>query len=113
MNDDRLSFFPVSFTASQAWALSSQGTPYSVDKYTNADDNLLSYFGRVNYDFQSKYLISGTFRADGSSKFSKGNRWGYFPSAAVAWRISSEKFMEKTQNWLDDLKNTFFLWYRR
>ena len=104
LNDDRLSFFPVSFTASQAWALSSQGTPYSVDKYTNADDNLLSYFGRVNYDFQSKYLISGTFRADGSSKFSKGNRWGYFPSAAVAWRISSEKFMEKTQNWLDDLK---------
>ena len=51
---------------------------------------LLAYFGRVNYDFQSKYLISGTFRADGSSKFSKGNRWGYFPSAAVAWRISSE-----------------------
>ena len=107
LNDDRLSFFPVSFTASQAWALSSQGTPYSVDKYTNADDNLLSYFGRVNYDFQSKYLISGTFRADGSSKFSKGNRWGYFPSATVAWRISSEKFMEKTQNWLDDLKIRF------
>jgi tonB-linked outer membrane protein, susC/ragA family len=107
LNDDRLSFFPISFTASQAWALSSQGTPYSVDKYTNADDNLLSYFGRVNYDFQSKYLISGTFRADGSSKFSKGNRWGYFPSAAVAWRISSEKFMEKTQNWLDDLKIRF------
>ena len=107
LNDDRLSFFPVSFTASQAWALSSQGTPYSVDKYTNADDNLLSYFGRVNYDFQSKYLISGPFRADGSSKFSKGNRWGYFPSAAVAWRISSEKFMEKTQNWLDDLKIRF------
>lgn len=107
LNDDRLSFFPVSFTASQAWALSSQGTPYSVNKYTNADDNLLSYFGRINYDFQSKYLVSGTFRADGSSKFSKGNRWGYFPSAAVAWRISSEKFMEKTQNWLDDLKIRF------
>ena len=68
---------------------------------------LISFFGRVNYDFQSKYLISGTFRADGSSKFSKGNRWGYFPSAAVAWRISSEKFMEKTQNWLDDLKIRF------
>lgn len=107
LNDDRLSFFPVSFTASQAWALSSQGTPYSVNKYTNADDNLLSYFGRINYDFQSKYLVSGTFRADGSSKFSKGNRWGYFPSAAVAWRISSEKFMEKTQDWLDDLKIRF------
>ena len=69
---------------------------------------MLSYFGRVNYDFQSKYLISGTFRADGSSKFSKGNRWGYFPSAAVAWRISSEKFMEKTQNWLDDFEKLRF-----
>ena len=114
LNDDRLSFFPVSFTASQAWALSSQGTPYSVDKYTNADDNLLSYFGRVNYDWKERYLFTFSLRhegssrrADGSSKFSKGNRWGYFPSAAVAWRISSEKFMEKTQNWLDDLKIRF------
>lgn len=107
LNDDRLSFFPISFTAAQAWALSSQGTPYSVNKYTNADDNLLSFFGRVNYDYQSKYLVSATFRADGSSKFSKDNRWGYFPSAAVAWRISSESFMEKTHNWLDDLKLRF------
>ena len=107
LNEDRLSFFPISFTAAQAWALSSQGTPYSVNKYTNADDNLLSFFGRVNYDYQSKYLVSATFRADGSSKFSKDNRWGYFPSAAVAWRISSESFMEKTHNWLDDLKLRF------
>jgi TonB-linked SusC/RagA family outer membrane protein len=45
-----------------------------------------------------------TFRADGSSKFAKGNQWGYFPSAAVAWRISGENFMEGTENWLDDLK---------
>ena len=103
LNDDRLSFFPVSFTASQAWALSSQGTPYSVDKYTNADDNLLSYFGRVNYDFQSKYLISGTFRADGSSKFSKGNRWGYFPSVAAAWRVNEEAFLSNFKA-LSDLK---------
>ena len=64
----------------------------------------VSWFGRVSYDYKGKYLLSATMRADGSSKFSKGNRWGYFPSAAVAWRISSEKFMEKTQNWLDDLK---------
>lgn len=107
LNDDRLSFYPLSFTASQAWALSSQGTPYSVNKYINADDNLLSYFGRVNYDYQSKYLVSATFRADGSSKFSKENRWGYFPSAAVAWRVSSESFMEKSKEWLDDLKLRF------
>ena len=96
LNDDRLSFFPVSFTASQAWALSSQGTPYSVDKYTNADDNLLSYFGRVNYDFQSKYLISGTFRADGSSRFAPKYRWGKFPSVAAAWIVSEEDFLRES-----------------
>lgn len=106
-NDDRLRLYPTDFTAAQAWNLSSQGTPYEVNKYNNADDNLLSFFGRANYNFKDKYLASATFRADGSSKFSKENRWGYFPSAAVAWRISGENFMEKTQNWLDDLKLRF------
>ena len=68
---------------------------------------LASFLGRIAYNYDSRYLLTVNFRADGSSKFSKGNRWGYFPSAAVAWRISSEKFMEKTQNWLDDLKIRF------
>ena len=104
VNEDRLNLFPTNFTAAQAWSLSSQGTAYYVNKYNNADDNLLSFFARANYNFQDKYLLSATFRADGSSKFSKGNRWGYFPSAAVAWRISSEKFMKSTEKWLDDLK---------
>ena len=107
VNEDRLNFFPTTFTASQAWSMSSQGTPYLVNKYNNANDNLLSFFGRANYNFQDKYLLSATFRADGSSKFSKGNRWGYFPSAAVAWRISSEPFMKKSNKWLDDLKLRF------
>ena len=96
--------FPESFTADQAWKLTSMGTPYNIDNYLNPDDKLLSFFGRVNYDFESKYLLSATFRADGSSKFSEGNQWGYFPSAALAWRISSEPFMESTSEWLDDLK---------
>ena len=104
LNDDRLRLYPATFTAQQAWSLSSQGTPYQVNKYINADDNLLSFFARANYSFQDKYLLSATFRADGSSKFTKDNRWGYFPSAAVAWRISSEKFMQGTRDWLDDLK---------
>lgn len=107
VNEDRLNLFPTTFTAAQAWAMSSQGTPYFVNKYNNADDNLLSFFGRANYNFMDKYLLSATFRADGSSKFSEGNRWGYFPSAAVAWRISSEPFMKKTNDWLDDLKLRF------
>ena len=96
--------FPESFTADQAWKLTSMGTPYNIDNYLNPDDKLLSFFGRVNYDFDSKYLLSATFRADGSSKFSEGNQWGYFPSAALAWRVSSEPFMESTREWLDDLK---------
>jgi len=99
--------FPSTFSFEDATKLSAQGTANSVDNYLYPDDILLSFFGRLNYDIKNKYLLSGTFRADGSSKFSKGNRWGYFPSAAVAWRISEEPFMEPARNWLDDLKLRF------
>lgn len=95
---------PKTFTSQQAFKLSALGASAAVDNYLSPDDKLLSFFGRVNYDFMGKYLASATFRADGSSKFSEGNKWGMFPSAALAWRISSESFMENTNNWLDDLK---------
>ena len=103
-NTDLMYNYPSDFDASKAWALSSQAQAKSINKYYNADDNLLSFFARANYNFKDRYLVSATLRADGSSKFSDGKRWGYFPSAAVAWRISDEPFMEKTKNWLDDLK---------
>jgi len=106
-NTDEVRYYPDFFTADEAFKFSSQGTAFSIDKYYNADDVLLSFFGRANYDFKSKYLVSATFRADGSSKFLGDNRWGYFPSAAVAWRISSESFMENSRSWLDDLKLRF------
>lgn len=96
--------FPKTFTAQEAWKYSTEGDANSIKNYYRPDDKLLSFFGRVNYDFQSKYLLSATFRADGSSKFGEGNKWGYFPSAALAWRISSESFMESSKTWLDDLK---------
>ena len=101
--------FPEWISAQEAWKLTNiQGTtPYNIQNTLDPDDKLMSYFGRVNYDYQSKYLVSATFRADASSKFSEENRWGFFPSAAVAWRISSEPFMEGTKNWLDDLKLRF------
>ncbi|WP_321333006.1 TonB-dependent receptor [uncultured Bacteroides sp.] len=99
--------FPTTFTSADAFNLTTQGTPFSTDNYSNPDDKLLSFFGRLNYDYQSKYLVSATFRADGSSKFSSSNYWGYFPSAALAWRVSSESFMESTKDWLDDLKLRF------
>ncbi|MCB0569817.1 MAG: TonB-dependent receptor [Phaeodactylibacter sp.] len=56
--------------------------------------SLASYFGRFNYDFDEKYLLTFTMRADGSSKFGSNNKWGYFPSGSVAWRISNEEFMK-------------------
>ena len=96
--------FPTDFDANTAWKLTSQGTPYLIDDVYSADDKLLSFFGRANYNYKDKYLISATFRADASSKFASNNRWGYFPSAAIAWRISSEPFMNSTKSWLDDLK---------
>ena len=104
INTDESHGFPVDFDASTAWKLSSQGVPFSIDDAYSADDKLLSFFGRLNYNFKDRYLLSATFRADASSKFSKENRWGYFPSAAIAWRISSEPFMQGTEKWLDDLK---------
>ncbi|MCB0640055.1 MAG: TonB-dependent receptor, partial [Phaeodactylibacter sp.] len=57
---------------------------------------LLSFFGRVNYDFRSRYLFSATFRADGSSRFGRNNRFGYFPSASLGWVVSEEKFWSST-----------------
>lgn len=96
--------FPTDFDADMAWKLTSQGTPYMIDDVYSADDKLLSFFGRANYNYKDKYLLSATFRADASSKFASNNRWGYFPSAAIAWRISSEPFMKNTKSWLDDLK---------
>lgn len=65
---------------------------------------MLSYFGRINYDYDKKYMLTLTFRADGSSKFLKGNRWGYFPAMSAGWMISEEKFMDGTRRVLDDLK---------
>ncbi|MFV0365818.1 MAG: SusC/RagA family TonB-linked outer membrane protein [Mangrovibacterium sp.] len=96
--------FPEDFSFEDAYKLSTQGTATTVDNSLSPDDKLLSFFGRLNYNYMSKYLLSATFRADGSSRFAEGNRWGFFPSAAFAWRMSSEDFMANTSNWLDDLK---------
>ena len=68
------------------------------------DLNMLSYFARVNYDLMGRYLFEANVRADASSRFAKGNRWGYFPSFSAAWRISEESFMENTKDWLNYLK---------
>ena len=65
---------------------------------------LFGMFGRVDYSFADKYLITGIVRRDGVSRFSKSNRYGVFPSVSLGWRISQESFMDNTRDWLDDLK---------
>ena len=64
---------------------------------------ILSFFGRLQYNYNDTYLFTANLRADGSSKLAPGHRWGYFPSFSAAWRISQEKFM-KNVSWIDDLK---------
>ena len=66
--------------------------------------SMVSYFGKVNYSYASKYLLAATVRRDASSRFGKKNNSGIFPSFSAGWRISSEQFMEKTNSWLNDLK---------
>ncbi len=73
----------------------SLGTPESVTSNVNYDNKILSFFGRVNYSIGDKYLFTATMRADGSSKFSKRNKWGYFPSVSAAWRIGQEEIIER------------------
>lgn len=70
---------------------------------SKSSSKLISFYGRANYDYKSRYLVTATLRRDGSSKFGKNNRWGLFPSMSVAWRISSEEFMRQAE-WIDDLK---------
>lgn len=79
------------------------GTKKTTSKIS-ADDNLASFFGRLNYNYGDRYLVTFTMRADGSSKFAPGKQWGYFPAGAIAWRINQEPFMENTKDWLSNLK---------
>ena len=74
------------------------------DVYSNKGEaRLASFYGRLNYSFNSKYMLTATMRADGSSRFGANHKWGYFPSAALGWRVSEEAFMKDIE-WLDNLK---------
>lgn len=79
------------------------GTLYNHLATKGAKDNMVSFFGRINYTLNEKYLATVTMRADGSSKFGKGNKWGFFPSAALAWRLSDEAWL-KDSKWVSNLK---------
>ena len=76
---------------------------YMANTMWKGHNSLVSYFGRLNYNLLDRYLLTATFRADGSSRFRKGKKWGYFPAAAFAWKINNESFLKNVQ-WIDELK---------
>ena len=76
---------------------------YQKNTMWKSHNSLVSYFGRFNYNLLDRYLLTATFRADGSSRFRDGKKWGYFPAAAFAWKINNEPFL-KNVKWIDELK---------
>ena len=94
-------------TNNNTYASAIDGTVDSSSKPTyfvvKPERALISYYGRLNYSYDGKYFLTGTIRTDGSSKFSKANRWGVFPSGAFAWRVSQESFL-KDSKVISDLK---------
>ncbi len=95
--------YPDYFDLDLAIKFNGQGDPFVVNNMFSPDDKLLSFFGRLNYDYKNRYLLTATYRMDGSSRFAGDNRWGYFPSVAFAWKASEEAFLEDV-SWLDLLK---------
>ena len=96
-----------SMTAEEVFANFSRrgdGSVTEIQSTISPDVRLLSFFGRINYDYKDRYLLTVTFREDGSSKFAHGHQWGFFPAAAASWRIIEEPFMEPARNWISNLK---------
>ena len=90
--------YPAYDTFNEAGDITNSTQPY------DERHSLLSYYGRVNYSFDSRYLLTATFRRDGSSRFAKDRRWGTFPSVALAWRVAGESFFEGIRTVMNDLK---------
>lgn len=102
-------YFPLGISAEKALSNMNLGNPPAGQAQprpttNNVTARTMSFFSRMNYSFDRKYLLTASVRADGSSKFMEGQRWGYFPAAALAWRISEEKFAAKLKPVLSDAK---------
>jgi TonB-linked SusC/RagA family outer membrane protein len=103
-----IKWFPKSITAEEAFANIQAASPpaglvQDAPRAGRAPDRLASFFGRANYIFKNKYIFTASMRADGSSVFGEGNRWGYFPSGSVAWKIGEENFLKDSKT-VSDLK---------
>lgn len=96
--------YSMAYTPEQVFANFGSGVMQEINSVVNPNDNSVSMFGRINYDFKDRYLLTLTFREDGSSKFSPGHQWGFFPAAAASWRIIEEPWMESAKKWLSNLK---------
>ena len=96
-------YFDRTVGATEAFDNMGLGTPYISTTVLSTANRTASFFGQVSYNYDSKYYLSGTLRADGSTKFAPGNQWGWFPSISGAWVINKEKFL-KDVKWIDQLK---------
>ena len=96
-------YFPRDFTAREAWNNMSFGTPYQTTSAVTTPDRMASFFGQANWNWDHRYFLSATFRADGSTKFAPGNQWGYFPAISGAWDMKKESWL-KNVKWIDQLK---------
>ena len=96
-------YFDRTVSATTAFNNMQLGSPYISSTTLSTADRTASFFGQVSYNLDHKYLLSATLRADGSSKFSEGNKWGYFPSISGAWDLKREAFL-KDVKWIDQLK---------
>ena len=92
------------FSAEQVFANYGLGTMQAMTGNVSANQNKVSFFGRINYTLLDRYLLTVTLREDGSSQFADGHQWGFFPAAAASWRIIEEPWMASTHNWLSNLK---------
>ena len=88
------------------WNLASNdgGAGHMTHNSSYEQEQNFSYAARVSYDWKSRYLFTASLRRDGASRLAEGHKWEWFPSAALAWRVSDEPFMKDTKSWLDDLK---------
>ncbi len=102
---DKLNSFSASVTGASSDKVPtlSAGSIPGMPSSGRTAEVLISYFGRANYNYKSRYLLSLTMRADGSSKFAEGNRWGYFPAASAGWIVSEEDFWT-AESWFNNLK---------
>ncbi len=96
--------FDPTLTGKQVFQMMGQSPVATVQSYDAPNDNMLSVFARANYNYKGRYYVTATFRADGSTRFSKGHQWGVFPSAAIAWRMIDEDFMEPAQDVMSNFK---------